>query len=209
MKTILCYGDSNTWGYIPGSGDRYPYAIRWTGILQKRLGNRYRVIEEGLSGRYTVWDDPFRTGRNGSKLLLPLLESHAPIDLIILMLGTNDVLHIKENTAYDAAKGCSVLVEIIQRSQSGVKGRAPSVLLVSPPRMSDLSENLALQCHGSPKCSHDFSKYYQQVSKELRCRFLDAAEVCEPSDKDGVHLDQDDHLSLALAMEEKIKFLKF
>lgn len=209
MKTIFCYGDSNTWGYIPGSGDRFPYSIRWTGILQKRLGNRYRVIEEGLSGRYTVWNDPFRPGRNGSKLLLPLLESHAPVSLVILMLGTNDVLHIMENTAYDAALGCSVLIEIVQRSKCGVRGVSPSVLLISPPMISELSDNLALLCHGNPEKSYYFSQYYRQVSEELDCDFLDASKVCKPSDKDGVHLDQDAHLSLALTIEDKLKSLEF
>ena len=204
MKTILCFGDSNTWGYIPGSGERYPYENRWTGILQQRLGNQYRVIEEGLSGRYTVWDDPFRSGRNGSKLLLPLLESHAPVDLIIIMLGTNDVLHISENTAYDAARGVYVLIEIVQRSQCGAEGLAPSVLLISPPLMSKLSENLGLECHGDPNKSHGFSEHYKRVSEEFDCYFLDAAEVCEASETDGVHLDQDAHLRLAIAVAGKI-----
>lgn len=78
MKTILCYGDSNTWGYIPAAGERLPYEARWTGVLQKSLGDRCRVIEEGLNGRTTVWDDPFKPGRNGLKALRPILDTHAP-----------------------------------------------------------------------------------------------------------------------------------
>ena len=209
MKTVLCYGDSNTWGYIPASGERYPYEIRWTGMLQKRLGNQYRVIEEGLSGRYTVWDDPFRSGRNGSKLLLPLLESHAPVDLIIIMLGTNDVLHISENTAYDAARGSSVLIEIVQRSKCGAEGMPPLVLLISPPFMSKLSDNLGLGCHGDPNKSHKFSEHYKRISEEFDCHFLDAANLCKPSEADGVHLDQQAHESLAVAVAGLIENLTF
>lgn len=91
MKSILCYGDSNTYGLMPDSPDRYPRDVRWTGILQKKLGEDYYVIEEGLSGRTTLWDDPIEEHKNGKKYLLPCLDSHKPVDLVILMLGTNDL----------------------------------------------------------------------------------------------------------------------
>ena len=91
MKTILCYGDSNTYGLKPDSSQRYPRDVRWTGILQKKLGEDYYVIEEGLSGRTTLWDDPIEEHKNGKTYLLPCLESHSPINLVVLMLGTNDL----------------------------------------------------------------------------------------------------------------------
>ena len=94
---VLCYGDSNTWGRDPhGKGIRYPVNVRWTGLLQSKLGHDYDIIEEGLGGRTTVIDDPKREGRNGKTYLRPCLETHSPIDVITLMLGTNDF--IKSNS---------------------------------------------------------------------------------------------------------------
>ena len=94
MKTILCYGDSNTWGYIPGTGNRYPRQVRWTGVLQNLLGEKFHVIEEGLNGRTTVMDDPTRIAKNGLPYLRPCLDSHAPIDLVVLMLVEELVVEV-------------------------------------------------------------------------------------------------------------------
>lgn len=91
MKTIVCYGDSNTWGYDPVTMDRLPITQRWTGVLAQELGAGYRVIEEGLNGRTTVWDDPIEGYKNGKEYLIPCLETHRPIDLITILLGTNDL----------------------------------------------------------------------------------------------------------------------
>ena len=207
MKTILCYGDSNTWGYVPGTGRRYPFDIRWTGRVQQTLGSSFRIVDEGLSGRYTVWDEPFRPGRNGAALLQPILESHRPLDWVVLMLGTNDVLHFKDNTAFDAARGASLLIDIVRGTQAGLNDGAPPVLLISPPLIAELSEALSLKCHGEPVNSHQFSKYYRQVADEKQCEFLDAATVCKPSSVDGVHLDQEGHRLLADAIAAKLKQL--
>jgi lysophospholipase L1-like esterase len=205
MKTILCYGDSNTWGYIPGQGRRYAPGKRWPGIMSRELGDDYHVVEEGLSGRYTVWDEPFRPGRNGAALLLPLLQSHAPLDLVILMLGTNDVLHFRDNTAFDAARGAEILVDIVQRSSCGVDDLPPDVLLVSPPKITRLSAELSLKCHGEPDKSAEFVQYYAAVASAAGCYFIDAAEYCNPSPVDGVHLDEAGHLALGLAMAAKVQ----
>ncbi len=204
MKTIFCYGDSNTWGRIPESSGRYPFNARWTGILEKSLGSDYRIIEEGLNGRCSVWDEPFRPGRNGSVLLLPLLQSHAPLDLVILMLGTNDILHFRDHTAFDAARGIAVLLEIIQKSNTGVNGLPPPILLVSPPKIGPLSEGLRLKIHGQPEQSNDFARFYAMVAQSSRCHFLNAAEYCAPSTLDGVHLDAAGHLGLAKGLIEKV-----
>lgn len=207
MRTILCYGDSNTWGYVPGAGRRYPIDVRWTGRVQQALGSAYRIVDEGLSGRYTVWDEPFRPGRNGATLLQPILESHRPLDWVVLMLGTNDVLHFKDNTAFDAARGASLLIDIVRRTQAGLNDGAPLVLLIAPPLITDLSDALSLKCHGDPANSHDFGKYYRQVAEEKQCEFLDAAEVCGPSSVDGVHLDDEGHRLLAEAISAKLRQL--
>lgn len=207
MKSILCYGDSNTWGYVPGTGRRYPVDVRWTGLVQKSLGSGYRIIDEGLSGRYTVWDEPFRPGRNGAALLQPILESHRPLDWVVLMLGTNDVLHFKDNTFFDAARGASILIDIVRRTQAGLNDCSPPVLLVSPPLITELSEAQRLKCHGNPANSVDFGKYYRQVAEEKQCEFLDAGQVCGPSSIDGVHLDEEGHGRLAQAIAARLKTL--
>lgn len=208
MKTILCYGDSNTWGYEPGSGRRYSFETRWTGLLQHALGPRYRIIEEGLSGRYTVWDEPFRPGRNGAALLQPILESHRPLNWVVLMLGTNDVLHFRDNTAFDAARGASLLIDIIRRTQTGIDDGVPEILLIAPPPITELSEGLRLKCHGKPAHSLDFAKYYRAVAAEKQCEFLDASDYCEPSPVDGVHLDETGHRNLGAAIAARFKSLE-
>ena len=119
MKSILCYGDLNTWGYIPGTGERYPHDVRWTGVLKQTLGVGYHVIEEGLNGRTTVWDDPLMDGRNGKEYLTPCLASHAPLDSVIILLGTNDLKGRFSASVFDVASGIGLLVDIIRRSEEG------------------------------------------------------------------------------------------
>ena len=91
MKTILCYGDSNTYGYNPSNGFRYPENVRWTGRLQSALGEGYKIIEEGCNGRTTIFDDPLEGWKNGLGYLRPCLNSHKPVDIVIMMLGSNDL----------------------------------------------------------------------------------------------------------------------
>ena len=133
MKTILCYGDSNTWGYNPSTGGRYPRDVRWPGVLRRELGDDYLVIEEGLNGRTTVWDDPIEGYKNGKEYLVPCLETHKPLDLVIILLGTNDLKVRFSVSAYDIANGAGALVQIVQKSEIGPGGRAPQVLLLAPP----------------------------------------------------------------------------
>ena len=118
MKTILCYGDSNTWGYDPQKGGRYPKPIRWTSVLQETLGKNFDIIAEGLNGRTTVWDDPVEgEHRNGKKYLLPCLHTHKPIDLVILFLGSNDLKYRFSVTSEDIAKSVLSLVNIIKKAK--------------------------------------------------------------------------------------------
>jgi lysophospholipase L1-like esterase len=136
MKSIVCFGDSNTWGYIPATGKRYPKEIRWTNILQQELGNEYEIIEEGLNGRTTVWDDPidadYDANRNGKAYLGACIKSHFPLDLIIIMLGTNDLKVRYSVTAEDIAKSAGRLAKMVNESDCGIDGKPPKVLLVSP-----------------------------------------------------------------------------
>ena len=124
---ILCFGDSNTWGYAPVSADRYPADVRWTGVMAHLLGDRFHVTEEGQNGRTTVWDDPLEGGhKNGLVYLTACLESHHPIDLVILMLGTNDLKARFSLTALDISLGAERLVQTIQKSVWGPRGNAPA-----------------------------------------------------------------------------------
>ena len=190
MKTILCYGDSITWGYVPGTGGRYAHDLRWPTVLQRALGNGYQVIAEGLRGRYTVLDEPYRPGRNGAALLQPILESHSPVDLLILFLGTNDVLHHPAVTAADAARGIEILVKMAQTSETGPGDTSPRILVIGPPVIGTLSAELQQMCRGDPALSSGFTKHFRDVAERRGVHFIDGAAVFEPSPVDGVHPDE-------------------
>ena len=115
MKQILCFGDSNTYGLIPGTtNQRYGWGTRWTSILDDKVRTKgYRVIEEGLCGRTTVFDDPFRTERRGTEMLPAILESHRPVDTIVLMLGTNDCKSVYSATPEVIGQGIEQLLDQI------------------------------------------------------------------------------------------------
>jgi lysophospholipase L1-like esterase len=208
MKTILCYGDSNTHGTAPmlrlADGRRFGYDERWTGVLRNELGAGYRVIEEGLGGRTTVRDDPVEGAhKNGKTYLLPCLESHAPLDLIVLMLGTNDLKKRFSTNAFEVAAGAETLVKIIQSSAAGVDGRAPKVLLMCPPPLARL-DIFAGMFEGGDITSRGLAPYYAQVAKNYGCAFLDVGTVITTSDVDGVHFDLSAHTTLGQAVAAKV-----
>ncbi len=199
---ILCYGDSNTRGSIPGTiHERYPRSIRWPGRLQGILGARYYVIEEGLGGRTTCLNDPQEEGRNGKASLLPCLRSHRPIDLVILMLGTNDLKARFSASAQSIAQNAGILVRIIQTSQAGRKSGNPQVLLVAPPPLSELSQ-FKDEFAGGEEKSRLFRDLYRKQAEELGCFFLDAGEYVISSMLDGIHWDESGHLRFAQAVAQ-------
>ena len=205
MKEILCYGDSNTWGYNPITQQRYDMNERWTGVLQKSLGNEYHVIEEGLSGRTTVWDDPVEgEHKNGKTYLLPCLETHKPLDLVIVLLGTNDLKKRFSATAFDIAYGAGALVDIVQKSGCGRNGGPPEVLLLAPPPLGKLTK-FAEMFEGGNERSEKFSQYYRNVAEEYGCEFLDTSMAIQTSDVDGVHLEKEDQRLLGETVAEKVK----
>ena len=134
MKTVLAYGDSLTWGYDPVSLGRHAYEDRWTSVLQKALGHGVRVIAEGLNGRTTAYDDHLGDcERNGVKLLPTILATHKPIDLVIIMLGTNDLKRGIQGTAIGATSGAKRLVKQVQKHDWGFEFEEPEILIVAPP----------------------------------------------------------------------------
>lgn len=205
MKVILCFGDSNTYGRDPVTKGRFDKKIRWTGVLQRTLGEEYYVIEEGLNGRTTVWDDPVRGGikRNGSFYLLPCLESHAPIDLLIIMLGTNDLKARFAVTPYDIGESMGALIEIAQKSQCGPKGEGPEILIMAPPPLGKLTE-WAETFQGGVEKSNKLAAYYESTASSYGCQFFDTATVIQSSKLDGLHFDPEEHAKLGTAVADII-----
>lgn len=198
-KTILCYGNSNTWGWNPATQDRYARDERWPGVLGQELGEGYLIIEEGLNGRTTVWDDPIEGYKNGKEYLIPCLETHRPLDLVAIMLGTNDLKVRFSLSAYDIANGAGVLVDIVLKSGAGPSGSAPKALLMAPPPLGKLTE-FAEMFEGAEVKSRRFSEHYRRVAEEYGCAFLDTSEVIVSSDIDGVHLEPSEHRKLGKAV---------
>lgn len=205
MKRILCYGDSNTWGYDPRTSERFDETVRWTGVLAHELGSAYRVIEEGLNGRTTVWDDPIEGYKNGHTYLIPCLATHAPLDLVAIMLGTNDLKRRFSLGAFDIAEGAGVLVRTVQQSEAGRAGLAPLVLLICPPPLAAMTGDTAELFEGGLEKSYRLAEHYARVAQELGCAFMDAGTVIRTSEIDGVHFEPEAHYALGRAVAAKIR----
>jgi lysophospholipase L1-like esterase len=204
MLEVMCFGDSNTWGYDPATQERFPRNVRWTGVLQETLGNGYRVIEEGLNGRTTVWEDPVEGDKMGRRHLMPCLESQAPLDLVIVMLGTNDLKKRYSAPPNDIAQGAGVLVDIINKSAAGRGGKPPAVLLMAPPPLAKLSAFAGMFEGGAEKALH-LGRLYAEEAKKYGCRFFDTGTVIHSSDLDGIHFEPDQHRALAQAVAREVK----
>lgn len=204
MFTILCYGDSNTHGSHPAGGRFGPHE-RWAGVLRDELGPDYWVVEEGLGGRTTVFSDPIEGDhKNGKAHLMVSLESHQPLDLVVVLLGTNDLKMRFNVPAQDVARGAGTLVDMVQRSTAGPDGKAPKVLLVAPPPFAALSGFKEMFQNGTEK-SIQLSSYYREMAGLLGCLFFDAADVIVSSPIDGIHWDQSEHAKLGKALAKFIK----
>ena len=197
MRQILCYGDSNTWGCVPFEGDeearRYPPDRRWPGVLRRALGDGYWVVEEGLNGRTTVWDDPLEPHRNGRAQLLPTLLTHKPLDLVIVMLGTNDLKRRLGASGREIAEGAGQLADVIAHSACGADGGAPATLLVCPPplaRLSEPNDEFEDEFEGAPEKHAQLALHLPLVAETRSVSFFDAGTVVASSDVDGIHLDE-------------------
>jgi lysophospholipase L1-like esterase len=204
MYEVLCFGDSNTWGYDPSTGTRFARESRWTGVLQSSLGTGYRVIEEGLNGRTTIWEDPVEGDKVGRRHLLPCLLSQAPLDLVIIMLGTNDLKMRYSAPVEDVASGVSILADIVLGSATGRNDAAPALLLVAPPPFGKLSAFAGMFQGGAEK-SRSLGRLYQEVARAHGCPFLDAGTVVRSSDLDGIHLEAAEHGALGQAIAREVR----
>lgn len=204
---VLCYGDSNTWGYIAGTAQRREE--RWTAVCQRILGEDYTIIENGLNGRTTVFDDPFNDYLNGKKNLGYTLISQKPIDLAVLMLGTND---LKYTGAVGAVTGADELVRMllnaneIYRVSQPVFPKGAKVLVLAPPVIDRALDSLRPDSTVAGKAgdSERFAVLYRQMAENRGVYFMDAALYAKPSIVDCVHIDAESHLRLGKAVAEKI-----
>ena len=206
MRRILCFGDSNTWGFTPVTGERMAPDVRWPGVMQKELGDEYLVIEEAQNGRTTMWDDPYElVNKNGSRHLPVVLESQAPVDLVILMLGTNDLKNHFGQNALSIADSCGVLVDRILASEAGPVNAAPKVLLIAPAPVSEGFCPFGHLFDKAAEISAGFKEAYAEVAKERGIPFLNAGDYASCPVPDTIHIDAEGcgHLGRAVAVKVK------
>jgi lysophospholipase L1-like esterase len=174
--------------------------------MRRVLGEGYGVIEEGLNGRTTVWDDPIEGYKNGKEYLIPCLETHKPLDLVIHALGINDLKLRFSLSAWDIAAGAGVLVDIVSRSQAGPANGAPQVLLAAPlvvGKLTDFAEMFA----GAPEKSRQLGKHFQRVAAERNVPLVDLAEIVQTTDLDGIHLEAGEHRRLGEILAGRVRQL--
>lgn len=206
MKRILCYGDSNTWGADPLGGPRFGAEVRYTGVLARSLGAGFTVIEEGLGGRTTVLDDPFEPWRNGRTYLRPCLLSHNPLDLVTLMLGTNDLKLRHGVTPQDSGIGIEALVGDIRWL---LADHPPRILVIAPvPPGAPIRRHARLGPmfgEDSPERGRAMTPVYEATARALGCDFFDAGQYAALEHGDGLHLNAADHQAVGQALAEKVR----
>ncbi|MBO3760246.1 SGNH/GDSL hydrolase family protein [Ciceribacter sp. L1K22] len=209
MKSVLCYGDSLTWGYDPVNLGRHAYEDRWTSVLQKGLGHGVRVLAEGLNGRTTAYDDHLADcERNGVKLLPTLLETHKPIDLVVIMLGTNDMKRGIEGTAVGATSGMKRLVSLVRHHDWGFDFEGPDVLIVSPPPICETANAFfAAMFKDALEESAMLASMYRDMADEMGCGFFDAGSVAKTTPLDGIHLDAANTRAIGRGLEPVVRMM--
>lgn len=201
--SVLCYGDSNTYGYNPENGMRYPKNVRWTGILQELLGEEYEVLEEGCNGRTTVFEDPLEGWKKGIDYIKPCLNTHKPVDIVVMMLGSNDLKKTFHASAQEIADGAKQIVLVIKEFCKEKQGFVPQILLVAPPVIgNDICEGNFRYSFDETSItrSNEFGILYEKVAKECGCLFLNAGTVVELSPVDSLHLSAKAHEKLGNAI---------
>jgi lysophospholipase L1-like esterase len=213
-KRVLCFGDSLTWGWIPVAEgmptQRYPRDVRWTGVMADRLGDDFDVIEEGLSARTTNVDDPTDPRLNGAAYLPSCLATHLPLDLVILMLGTNDTKVYLRRTSLDIGLGMGVLLTQVLTSAGGVGTLypAPKVLVVSPPTTALMPDPwFALIFEGAHQKTAELSEVYSALAGFAKVPFFDAGSVITTDGVDGLHLNPENNHDLGVALSDQVRTL--
>lgn len=206
-KRIMCFGDSNTWGANPSDGTRYPDDVRWTGVLQRELGEGYTVIEEGYNGRVSVFDDVLEGRLGGIKYFAPCCDSQSPLDLIIIMLGTNDLKARFGVSPRTIAFGFNRYKDAL--AITPMDGHKPQVLLTAPILIDPAYKNhpLFYDMFGedATEKSMQLAEAYKEVADANGWEFFNAAEYGKASCVDGVHMEPAYHEKLGKAFAQKVK----
>ena len=207
MDQLLVYSDSLTWGIIPNTRKRLPFDKRWPGILEKALtdkGKRVRVIENCLNGRRTAWEDPFKEGRDGSQGLAQVIEMNSPLKLVILMLGSNDFQCTHHNNAWLSAQGTAKLIQIIRQAPIEPGMPLPEIMVVAPPPIIAPKGVIAAKFSGSELRCVGLAVELETIARENSALYLDAGAVTEASVVDGIHLDENQHQILGMAVADAV-----
>ena len=215
IKNILCFGDSNTWGFVPGAFDpetlyikRYSILERWPGLLREMLGADYYIIEEGLNGRTTNVEYPDLSGRSGTSYILPCLYSHSPLDLVILNIGINDIKAIFDRTMMEISEGMAELIDLIKSTSYGPDMQGPpQILLLSPSALTHegyVDQNNESAFKGGMEKSLFFNEYYKKIALEKSCHYINLQSVINYSEIDGLHYDKRGHAVIASVVTSKI-----
>lgn len=207
MKTVICFGDTNTWGVDPETDERLPYEERWTGILTEELAGEYRILEEGQAGRTTVCEDPVEKHKNGLTYLMPCLDSHRPVDLLVVMLGTVQLKSRFHQTAEDIAIGLEYLLKQVLACDCGAGKKAPKILLISPVAVGRVEDTWLSGVFAMPdnrERQSRFKQLYRDMAQRLGIEFMAAEDVARTSE-DGIHLAKESHGPFAMAVAQKIR----
>jgi lysophospholipase L1-like esterase len=206
MATIVCFGDSNTWGFDPATQTRFARDVRWTGVMSRELGPDFHVVEEGLNGRTTVFEDPIEPHRRGSDYLPPCLRSHAPLDLVILALGCNDLKARFGVSAADIAAAMSRLIDLTRQEKVSPRDEAPKIVIVAPPPLARLSA-FADGFAGGAEKSRELGARYATIAEMRGVGFVDAGQFIRCSDLDGIHFEADQHAILGQVLAEAARMV--
>jgi lysophospholipase L1-like esterase len=210
MHQILVYADSLSWGIIPNTRNRFSFDQRWPGVMEIELqesGESVRVIEDCLNGRRTVWEDPFKPGRNGIIGIEQRIEVNSPLSLVILFLGTNDFQSMHQHNAWHSAQGIGAIISAIRGAPIEPGMPIPKILVVAPPAIQKAKGPIAPKFEEAEHKAVNLASAIEQVANETGCAFFNAGSVTTTSKVDGVHLDADQHLALGKAMAKKVKQL--
>jgi lysophospholipase L1-like esterase len=217
-RRILVFGDSNSWGFMPRSNvdptRRYDASVRWSGIMAAHLGAGFEVLEEALSGRTTDLDDsqidlPSEHLKgatlNGAKLLPGIVASHLPLDLVIIMLGTNDLKARFNREPVDIAQAAVGLAQLVEECKGGIFTvyPAPRVLLIAPPPLG-IKFHDPEQWNGSREKSLVLGAALKELAKAAELPCFDAGEVITTDGVDGIHLTVEAHRRLGEAVARQV-----
>ena len=208
-KRIVCFGDSLTWGYDPDTKKRFPEESRWPMVMQTLLGEEYAVIEEAQNGRTIATDDPAEGEKNALKYILPCLESHSPLDVLIIMLGCNDCKRKFSYSAMDIAEEMQLFLEKVLAYRQFRCEKPFKVILIAPPPMSEAIRDSWLGdrfgYERSRQLSLDLADWYRQLADMYGCMYVNAADYVCASEADGVHLDAENQRKLGKAAAEAVR----